>query len=137
MRGSIPGPWDPDLSQRQMLNRLSHPGVPTRYLCKRDKNSEYLRYLSYLVKGIDGEKDVFSDSVGLEPSHGSVACLGKSAEQVFVHTPGVHIGALDSLCKAFASSAESERPGATRDLGSPRRWPPGRGCPHTSGSQGW
>ena len=26
--GSIPGPWDHDLSQRQMLNRLSHPGTP-------------------------------------------------------------------------------------------------------------
>ena len=23
---SIPGPWDHDLSQRQMLNQLSHPG---------------------------------------------------------------------------------------------------------------
>ena len=29
MRGSIPGPWDRDLSQRQMLNQLSHPGAPT------------------------------------------------------------------------------------------------------------
>ena len=27
MRGSIPGPWDHDLSQRQMHNRLSHPGA--------------------------------------------------------------------------------------------------------------
>ena len=27
MRGSIPGPQDHDLSQRQMLNRLSHPGA--------------------------------------------------------------------------------------------------------------
>ena len=26
--GSIPGPWDHDLSQRQMLNWLSYPGVP-------------------------------------------------------------------------------------------------------------
>ena len=26
--GSIPGPWDHDLSRRQMLNRLSHPGIP-------------------------------------------------------------------------------------------------------------
>ena len=25
---SIPGPWDHDLSRRQMLNRLSHPGAP-------------------------------------------------------------------------------------------------------------
>jgi len=27
MRGSIPGLWDRDLSQRQMLNQLSQPGV--------------------------------------------------------------------------------------------------------------
>ena len=26
--GSIAGPWDHDLSQRQMLNELSHPGLP-------------------------------------------------------------------------------------------------------------
>ena len=29
MRGSIPGPWDHDLSRRQKLNPLSHPGAPT------------------------------------------------------------------------------------------------------------
>ena len=28
MQGLIPGPWDHDLSQRQMLNHLSHPGTP-------------------------------------------------------------------------------------------------------------
>ena len=28
MRGWIPGPWDHDLSQRQMLNHLRHPGAP-------------------------------------------------------------------------------------------------------------
>ena len=28
MWGSIPDPWDHDLSQRQMLNHLSHPGAP-------------------------------------------------------------------------------------------------------------
>ena len=28
MRGSIPGPWDHDLSQRQWLNPLSHKGAP-------------------------------------------------------------------------------------------------------------
>ena len=27
MRDSIPGPWDHDLSRRQMPNRLSHPGI--------------------------------------------------------------------------------------------------------------
>ena len=27
MWGSIPEPWDHNLRQRQMLNRLSHPGV--------------------------------------------------------------------------------------------------------------
>lgn len=29
MRGSVPGPWDHDLSQRQMLIQVSHPGPPT------------------------------------------------------------------------------------------------------------
>ena len=28
MYGSIPGPWDHDLSWRQTLNQLSHPGTP-------------------------------------------------------------------------------------------------------------
>ena len=28
LRGLIPGPWDHDLSQRQMLSQLSHPGIP-------------------------------------------------------------------------------------------------------------
>ena len=28
MWGLIPGPWDHDLSQRQRLNQLSHPGAP-------------------------------------------------------------------------------------------------------------
>ena len=27
MRGLIPGPWDHDLSRRQMLNHLSHSGA--------------------------------------------------------------------------------------------------------------
>ena len=27
MRDSIPGPWDHDLSRRQTLNHLSHPGA--------------------------------------------------------------------------------------------------------------
>ena len=31
MQGSIPGLWDHDLSRRQMLNRLSHPGTPSWY----------------------------------------------------------------------------------------------------------
>ena len=26
------GPWDRDLSQRQILNRLSHPGTPGKYI---------------------------------------------------------------------------------------------------------
>ena len=30
-QGLIPGPWDHDLSQRQMLNGLSHPGTPKRW----------------------------------------------------------------------------------------------------------
>ena len=28
MWGPFPGPWDHDLSQRQVLNHLSHPGAP-------------------------------------------------------------------------------------------------------------
>ena len=35
MRGLIPGPWDHDLSQRQMLNHLSHPGAPNKILKKK------------------------------------------------------------------------------------------------------
>ena len=39
---SIPGPWDHDLSQRQMLNRLSRPGA----LCWLNLN------LRRMVRGI-------------------------------------------------------------------------------------
>ena len=28
MQGSIPRPWEHDLTQRQTLNRLSYPGAP-------------------------------------------------------------------------------------------------------------
>ena len=31
--GSIPGPQDHDLRQRQMLNQLSHPGAPAIIYC--------------------------------------------------------------------------------------------------------
>ena len=34
MQGSIPGPWDHGLSQRQLLNPLSHPDAP---LCESNK----------------------------------------------------------------------------------------------------
>ena len=37
--GSIPRPQDPDLSQRQMLNRVSHPGAPCLFLKKETPNS--------------------------------------------------------------------------------------------------
>ena len=30
--GSIPGPWDHDLSPRQTVNQLSHPGTPQRWV---------------------------------------------------------------------------------------------------------
>ena len=33
MWGSIPGPWGHDPSQRQRLNRLSHPGAPGVFSC--------------------------------------------------------------------------------------------------------
>ena len=32
-QGWIPGPWDHDLSQRQLLNHLSHSGVPVLFFC--------------------------------------------------------------------------------------------------------
>jgi len=32
--GAHLGPWDHDLSQRQILNRLSHPGTPTAHSLK-------------------------------------------------------------------------------------------------------
>ena len=35
MWGSIPGPWDHDLSQRQMFNRLSHPGFQKNHGIKQ------------------------------------------------------------------------------------------------------
>ena len=35
MWGSIPGPRDHDLSQRQTLNQLSHPGAPSTHIFKR------------------------------------------------------------------------------------------------------
>ena len=38
MRGSIPGLWDHDLSSRQMLNRLSHPGARTICILASEKN---------------------------------------------------------------------------------------------------
>jgi len=34
MWDSIPGPWDHDLSRRQTLSRLSHPGTPTEGFLK-------------------------------------------------------------------------------------------------------
>ena len=34
--GSIPGPWSYDLSQRQMINRLSHPGTPYLFILERE-----------------------------------------------------------------------------------------------------
>ena len=48
--GSIPGLWDRDLSRRQTLNSLSHPGAPRVhiriqalvYLAKKEKGAEYL-----------------------------------------------------------------------------------------------
>ncbi|XP_064435260.1 frataxin, mitochondrial isoform X2 [Mirounga angustirostris] len=36
MRDSIPGPWD-DLSRRQTLNRLNHPGIPSLSLHRLDQ----------------------------------------------------------------------------------------------------
>ena len=39
MQDSILGPWDYDLSQRQMLNQLSHPGAAFKefmYLFERE-----------------------------------------------------------------------------------------------------
>lgn len=35
MQGSIPGPQDHDLSQRQMFNQLSHPGTPIFYILNK------------------------------------------------------------------------------------------------------
>ena len=33
MRGSIPGLWDHDVNQSQMLNQLSHLGAPKDTIC--------------------------------------------------------------------------------------------------------
>ncbi|XP_027455540.2 transmembrane protein 156 isoform X3 [Zalophus californianus] len=48
MRDLIPGPWDHDLSPRQTLNHLSHPGAPTSALL-RGQDSEKLRTLNVRV----------------------------------------------------------------------------------------
>ncbi|XP_073747638.1 transmembrane protein 156 isoform X2 [Callorhinus ursinus] len=48
MRDLIPGPWDNDLSPRQTLNHLSHPGAPTSALL-RGQDSEELRTLNVRV----------------------------------------------------------------------------------------
>ena len=44
LRGLIPGPWDHDLSQREVINWLSHPGVPwiACFLMLNDRSSLYI-----------------------------------------------------------------------------------------------
>ena len=37
MWGSIPGPWDHDLSQKQTLNPLIHPGAPEIFFPNKDE----------------------------------------------------------------------------------------------------
>ena len=41
MRDSIPGSWDRDLSQRQTLNRLSHPGVPLKLIFVKNCHADF------------------------------------------------------------------------------------------------
>jgi len=46
MQDSIPGPRDHDLSGRQMLNQLSHPGVPVNCsFCSSDNTFILFSYL--------------------------------------------------------------------------------------------
>ena len=48
MPDSIPGPWDCDLSQRQMLNHLSHSGAPKK------EHSESMMRVHRIVVGLEG-----------------------------------------------------------------------------------
>jgi len=41
MWDSIPGPWDLGLSQRQTLNRLSHPGAPALLILRMTSNLHF------------------------------------------------------------------------------------------------
>ena len=40
MRGSILGPWDQELSQRQTLNQLSHPGAPVVMFLSQEESKD-------------------------------------------------------------------------------------------------
>ena len=45
--GSIPGPWGHDLSRRQTLTRLSHPGAPMwTFLCRALGEHMYMFWVS-------------------------------------------------------------------------------------------
>ena len=48
MQGSILGPQDHDLSQRQTLNQLSHPGAPKDILDRRIKGSNLNQVIGLL-----------------------------------------------------------------------------------------
>lgn len=51
MQGSIPGVWDHDLSRRQRLNLLSHPGAPKCHTCIRlNKCLQSLSVAVYVCK---------------------------------------------------------------------------------------
>ena len=43
-QGSIPGPWDHDLSQRQILNQLSHRATPIDKILKNKSKSWDIMY---------------------------------------------------------------------------------------------
>ena len=50
MWDSIPGPWNHDLSWRQMLNWLSHPGVPANTILIPNSKLFYSNYGEYKGK---------------------------------------------------------------------------------------
>ena len=50
IRGSIPGPWDHNLSQRQQLIRLSHPGAPYMPVFMRQPLSSPIRSPHFKAK---------------------------------------------------------------------------------------
>ncbi|XP_073761813.1 endoglin isoform X2 [Callorhinus ursinus] len=49
MRGSIPGPWDHDLSRRHMLNQLSHPGLAETVHCDLQPVDAEVTYITSQV----------------------------------------------------------------------------------------
>ena len=52
MQGSIPKPWDHDLSQRQMLTQMNHPGtLHAEFLMETETSTKSFRKI-FATRGI-------------------------------------------------------------------------------------